>query len=101
MVDGDGHRRLRRSPPGPYDFGINRLADELLERRLAADRVEVRVGLRKLAKIFRPSDRGAEVLDRVGGASREALVASEVVEQHRGLGINLSQLAGPVGRLGV
>ena len=26
MVDGDGHRRLRRSLPGPYDFGINRLA---------------------------------------------------------------------------
>ena len=24
-VDGDGHRRLRRSLPGRYDFGINRL----------------------------------------------------------------------------
>src|SRR5579859_8047693 len=36
MVDGDGHRRLRRSPTGPYDLGINRLALAALALLLSA-----------------------------------------------------------------
>src|SRR5262249_8846030 len=76
-----------------------RLADERLERRLAADRIEVGVARGERPEAVRAVDREPEVLDRVGLPARQAFAARDVVERPGVLGIRLDQLASPVGGL--
>src|SRR6185312_3701818 len=76
-------------------------ADELLERGLIPDRVEVRIVGRQRAKRLRSVDRDPKMLDRFFGLPREALAAGDVVEQAAVLGMLLEQRASAVGRLGV
>src|SRR5215210_488162 len=76
-------------------------ADDLLEGRLVADRVEVRVLRRVPAKLLGTVSRVPEVLDRVVRPAGERLAAGEVVEQQRVLRVGLGQLASAVGGRGV
>src|SRR5689334_5850075 len=78
-----------------------RLADQLLEARLVADRVEVGVAGGVLAEPLRPFDGRAEVLHGVGLVARQALAAGEVVVQQRRVGLRLEQLPAPRHELGV
>src|SRR5262245_10754831 len=75
--------------------------NQFLESGLGADRVEVAVPGSKRTERFLAVDREPEMPDRVVCPTGEALVAGEVVEAQGGLGMNLNQLAGPVGRLGM
>src|SRR5262245_5016777 len=75
--------------------------NQFLECDLGADRVEVAVLGGKRTERFLAVDREPEMRDRVVCPTGEALVAGEVVDERGGLGMNLNQLAGPVGRLGV
>jgi hypothetical protein len=71
----------------------SRLAHQLLERGLVADRVEVGVVGSERAEPLRPVDREPEVLDRVRRPPREALTAREVVERPGVLRMGFDQLA--------
>src|SRR5215211_1618002 len=74
---------LNALPPGDR----RSTADQLPERGLVADRIEVGVGAgeraQPLAVPLRAVEREPEVLDRVGRPPREALAAREVVERLR------------------
>jgi hypothetical protein len=53
-------------------------ADQFLERRLVADRIEVRIVLREGSEALRDVDRAPEVLERVCRPAGEALAAGEL-----------------------
>jgi len=95
-------RKRGRPPCGPDRLGVRPRTtagsgpDELLEGRLLADRIEVRVPLRVVAELLELVDRLPEVLDRVGRAAREGLAASEVVQRRGVLRIGLDQLTSPL-----
>src|SRR5438105_14871555 len=78
-----------------------RSADQLPERGLLADRIEVRVLLRQLATALPHVDRLAEVLDRIGRPAREALAARDVVVEVPLVWPGLDELAASVCRLRV
>src|SRR4051794_8575886 len=80
---------------------LSRALDQLLERRLIADRIEVRIILCVRPTPLRAVDCETEVLDRVGRPAREALATGEVVEQPGVLRMSLDELASALGRLGV
>src|SRR5262245_31498264 len=67
--------------------------DQLLERGLVADRVEIRVALRKVAELLRHPDCLLEVLERIGCPAGEALAAGEVVEEQAVVSVVLGRLA--------
>src|SRR3954451_3915187 len=75
------------------------LANQLLELRLLADRIEVRISGRERAEPLRPLDRAAKVLDRIGRPPGEALAARDVVEQAGVLGVLLDQFPATIRRL--
>src|SRR5207249_3675194 len=75
------------------------LADELLERGLFADRVEVGVSRGELAELLPALDRVAQVPERILLAPREALDARDVVGHARVLGMGFDQLTPAVGGL--
>ena len=92
-------RRARRSAPPRCSDGRgppwrDPLADELLERRLVAERVEVGVLLREVAEARPLLEGGPQVADRVVLAAGERLAAGEVVER-RGVAARLERLAAP------
>jgi hypothetical protein len=72
------------------------LTDQLLETGLVANRIEVGVLSRHLAKALPHVDRAAEVPDRVGRPTREALAARNVVVEVRLVGTSLDELAARV-----
>ena len=92
---GDARRLLN------LGFRVRGYADELLERRLVPDRVEVGVPGGELAGQLRPLDRAPQMLDRVGLSPGEALAAREVVGQQRVLGVGVDDGPRAVGGLGV
>jgi hypothetical protein len=75
--------------------------DQLLERGLIADRIEVRIILCVRPTPLRAVDRESEVIDRVTRPAREALATGQVVEQPGVLRMSRDQLASAIGRLGV
>src|SRR5439155_428325 len=92
--------RLGRSRPAR--FPIKHLArDQLLERGLVADRIEVRIALRVLAEGLRHLDRAPEVVEGIARPAGEALDAGDVVQQTRILRIRLGQRPAALGGLGV
>ena len=76
-------------------------AEQILECRLVANRVEVGVPPRHLATALPHLDRPAEVLDGLGGFARQALAAGRVVGELSVVGVVLDQLAALVRRFGV
>src|SRR6266545_5536423 len=88
---------------GPYSWWRVRLlvADQLFEGGFVADRIQVGVGLRGMAKLLRHLDGVPEVIQRVAGTAGEALAAGEVEEQHGVLRSGCDQGAKTVGDLGV
>ena len=87
-----------------YVFAVTRgcvALNQLLERGLVADRVEVAVLGSKRTERFVAVDREPEMLDRVVCPPGEALAAGEVVERPRVLRMSLDQLAPLIGSLGV
>ena len=58
-------------------------AEQLLERGVVADRIEVGVVLCGIAKLLRHLDRAAEVIERVTRPAADTLAAGEVAELTR------------------
>ena len=85
----------------PAEGLLSLALDQLLERGLIADGIEVRIILRVGPTPLRAVDRESEVVDRVTRPAREALATGEVVEQPGVLRMSLDQLASAIGRLGV
>src|SRR5215831_15534996 len=76
-------------------------ADQLPERGFVADRIQVGVVLRGIAKLLRHLDRVPEVIERVTRPAALTLAAGEVEEQHGVLRSGCDQGAETVGDLGV
>src|SRR3954469_17331888 len=76
-------------------------SDQLLERGLIADRIEVGIILCVRAKPLRAVDCAPEAFDRISRPPRKALATGEVVEQPGVLRMSRDQLTAAIGRLGV
>ena len=78
-----------------------RLADEIAERGLAADRVEIGVLGRHRPELLVEVDRGSQMLDGIARPPGQALAAREVVQQCGMLGMFGDQRSTAVRHLGV
>src|SRR5205085_5055834 len=100
-VAAHGQRSPSRRAPTLGERYCFAFLHELPERRLVADRIEVRIlgGVR--AELVEPLDREPEVLDGIVLSAGQALAAREVVERRRVVAVRRHELAAALDALAV